>query len=170
MANTVLKHGAILNAASREEIEELLRQYTTRQQTRERVRAGNAVILDAAGTTGGPLDLYEVPTGFEFEARRVVFDLGSVTDSNMTVANVNLAAAGFSAQYLRSGTRIEWAVPSSPVGGARIPGIQTWGSEQGPYLRNGEVFQVRATLGAGQVGVVLTALVEGILSKAGSLK
>lgn len=45
--------------------------------------------------------------------------------------------------YLRSGQLIEYATPRGPNGAAQVPGIQTWGKEQGPYLANGEVFGVR---------------------------
>lgn len=168
MGETVLKHGAILNAASRDEIEDLLRQYTTRQETRERIRAAQAIILDANGI--GEDAIYAVPTGFELEVRRVMIDLSLVTEGTVSVNSVNLAGAGVSLQWLRSGNRIEWALPVSPLGGFRVPGIQTWGSQQGPYLRNGERFEARAVLGAARAGATITVLMEGILTKAGSLK
>lgn len=169
MALITLKHGAIFDIANREEIEELLKQYQTRQDTRERVRAGATLVLDANGIAQE--EVYSVPIGFEFEARRVFMDLSSVTESTLPVGTINLSGAGLSVQYMRSGTRIEWANPASPVGsGGRVPGTQTWGSQQGPYLRNGEVLEVRAVLGAGHAGDTLIVMLEGILTQAGSLK
>lgn len=169
MSLTTLKHGAILNTVSRDEMEKLLREYTTRQETRERVRAGAAIILDATGA--GQDEVYTVPTGWELEVRRVVIDLSSVTELTLQSASVNLTTAGLAVQYLRSGTRIEWANPTSPIATTgRVPGVQTWGNQQGPYLRNGEVFAVRALLGAAQAGLTLGVLMEGIITKGGSLK
>lgn len=169
MALVTLKHGAILNAASREEIDELLRQYTTRQETEDRVRAGCTIQLDANGA--GQEEVFTCPMGFEIEVRRVFLDLSSATESTLNAATVSLGGAGVSVQYLRSGTRIEWALPVSPIGtGFRVPGTETWGSQQGPYLRNGETFEVRALLGATKANDTLIALVEGIQRKAGSLK
>jgi hypothetical protein len=168
MPPTTIKHGAILNAVSREEVEQLLQQYTTRQQTRERVRAPATTILDATGA--GLLEVYIVPIGWELEVRRVQFDLSTVNETNVATASVSLNTPGFAVQYLRSGTRIEWGMPGSPANNFKVPGVQTWGAEQGPYLRNGETFEVRALLGAGVSGASLTILMEGILTRAGSAK
>src|SRR6266498_330580 len=167
MAKTQIRHGATIEAATRDEVEELLRQYTTRQRTRERVRAPVTTQLDANGAA--TIGVYDVPSGFELEVRRVQFDLGSVTETTFSASAVLLNAAGVSVQYLRSGLRIEWGAPSSP-NGITVPGIQTWGSEQGPYLRNGEAFQVKVNFGAALGGVTLTVSMEGILTQGGSLK
>lgn len=164
-------HGANLDIVSRGELEALLRQYTTRQQSLRRVRAPEHVVLDATGT--GTIQVYKVPAGYEFEVRRVILDLSTATENNLPAVTVSLAGGGLSLQYLRSGTRIEWGNPASPAavgGGGYVPGSQTWGKQQGPSLRNGEVFQIRAILGAGLAGVELIATVEGILSEAGSLQ
>lgn len=168
MGLVTLKHGSILDTVSRAEMEALLRDYTTRQETRERVRASATIILDATGA--GQDEVYAVPTGFEAEIRRVLIDLSTATEATLVANSINLSLAGVAVQYLRSGTRIEWALPTSPLGGARVPGVETWGSQQGPYLRNGETFEVRALLGAATANATLTVTVEGILMKAGSLK
>lgn len=169
MGRTLLKHGAILDTASRAEVEGLLKQYQTRQETRERVRSPAVVLLDGSGI--GQDEVYTVPMGFELEVRRVTLDLSTATESTLSITSVNLSGAGVSIQYLRSGQRIEWGLPVSPLGGFRVPGIETWGSEQGPCLRNGEVFEVRAVLGAAlAANATLTVTMEGILTKAGSLK
>jgi hypothetical protein len=163
---TELKHGVMLNTVSKEEMESLLREYTTRQQTRERVRASADILLDGNGA--GTVDVYKVPLGYELEVRRVAVDLTDVTPATFVAQSINLATAGVALQYLRSGTRIEWALPQSSLGGFRVPGIETWGSQQGPYLQNGEIFQVEALLG--RTGGTLIVNMEGILTKAGSLK
>lgn len=164
-----LKHGLKFDTVSRREMEELLRRFQTRQETRERVRAGATIILDAAGV--GQDEVYQVPMGFEFEVRRVQLELSDVGESNLPAGVLSLGTAATSLQYLRSGTRIEWGFPVSPVASSpgRVPGIQTWGDQQGPFLGNGEVFEVRAVFPT-KPNVTLTVLVEGILTKAGSLK
>src|SRR3954466_8957363 len=121
--------GAQLDVVSRGELEELLRQYQVRQETRSRVRAPENVVLDAAGI--GQVDVFTVPIGYELEVRRVQVDLNTASESNFAAGSINLTAAGVSLQYLRSGTRIEWALPVSPLGNFRVPGLETWGSEQG---------------------------------------
>lgn len=65
-------------------------------------------------------------------------------------------------EYLRSGTRIEYGMPQGPTG-VQVPGIQTWGAEQGPYLRNGETFEVKIRGLTAQSRFYVT--VEGILSR-----
>lgn len=166
---TKLIHGAILDTASRKEVEELLKQYTTRQDTRERVRASAVITLDANGV--GQDEVYGPPPGWELEIRRVQVDLQSVNETNFPAGSIPLSTAGVSLQYLRSGTRIQWGNPESGAGaGGRVPGLETWGAEQGPYLRNGEVFEVRAVLGAPVANQVLSIYMEGILTKSGSTK
>lgn len=158
--------GAKLDIITRAEFEQLLRQYSARQESWRRIRAAESAALDATGAAA--IDVYKVPAGDEFEARRVVIDMGDATDAARN--SINLGGAGVSVQYLRSGVRIEWALPVSQEGGFKVPGVETWGSQQGPVLKNGEIFQVKALLGAGKAGVTMTVLVEGILTQAGSLK
>lgn len=72
-------------------------------------------------------------------------------------------AGGRSVEYLRSGSRMEYAEPTGPNGITQVPGIQTWGSEQGPYLLNGEAFEVKAR--GLTAAARLTVIVDGILHK-----
>lgn len=72
--------------------------------------------------------------------------------------------SGKTVEYLRGvgGTRIEWGQPQyGPA--VQVPGVQTWGDEQGPYIRNGETFAVRAR--GLTANVTLDVTVEGILRK-----
>lgn len=155
---TLIKHGVTIDAASPAEIADLLKA-RFRSRDAKRIRATETAKLDAGGN--GKVDVYTVPPGFEFEARRIMLNLDSAADPN--TGNVPLNVAAKAVKYLRSGTLIEYAVPSSPNAVPQVPGVQTWGAEQGPYIRNGEVFQVEA------VGLTanstLTVVVEGILRK-----
>lgn len=64
--------------------------------------------------------------------------------------------------YRRSGTLIEYGQPQ--FGGVyQVPGVQTWSREQGPYLQNGEVFEIQAS-GLTPNGQMVVTL-EGILER-----
>jgi hypothetical protein len=130
-----------------------------RENVEERVRAAATIILDATGS--GEDDVYSPPLGFEFEVRRVSVDLSSATD--VGTGNVALAA-GHTLEYLRGvgGTRIEWAQPQFGAA-VQVPGVQTWGAEQGAYIRNGETFAVRAKGLTANASLDIT--VEGLLRK-----
>jgi hypothetical protein len=166
MPITELKHGAKLETVTRAEVEQLLRQYTTRQETRERVRAAQAISVDATGNA--ILDVYDCPIGYEFELRRVFFNNGTADPG--AAGAIALAGAGRFAAYLRSGQIIEYALPNNfnNPAVASIPGVQTWGSEQGPYLSNGELLSVQ--FAALPANTRVTVQIEGILTKGGSLK
>lgn len=255
--------GGHLDALTEQEARELLEGFFEKA-TEERVRAAASIQLD--GTGSGEDEAYTPPMGFEFEARRVGFDLSTAPDvgggvplgspppasaqgttaaappaftiiaslgvlpkgvyninvtgwqsgtpdANPTniqlagpLANTNLpslatpestnvrvvtdgvtgtfikvgAAAGgagavynvvaiatpiegsgITVEYLRGvgGTRIEWAQPT--YGSTlQVPGTQSWGDEQGPYVRNGETFAVRAK--GLTANALLVVTVEGI--------
>ena len=138
-------------------------QLMPRPREETRIRVGETVVLDANGN--GKVDVYKVPMGYEFRVRRVSVDLSTATDPS--TGNVPLNVAGKFVAYLRSGTRIEYAVPTSPNVAPQVPGVQTWGAEQGPYLRNAEVFQVQAQ-GLTAAPASLDVLVEGILTRPSS--
>ena len=149
--------GAELEVLTPLEAVELL-EHLYREEVEYRVRGAATIALDATGA--GQDEVYNPPLGMEFEARRVSIDLASATDP--FTGAVLLNAAGKTIEYLRSGTRIEWGQPS--YGAAiQVPGVQTWGDEQGPYIRNGEVFEVRAR-GLTANGS-LDVTVEGILRR-----
>jgi hypothetical protein len=123
-----------------------------------RIRSGMTMVLTAAG--GGQEEIYKVPLGYEFELRRLQLDYGGQdTATNSTSLN----AAGVAVQILRSGTLIEFANPAQAGGVGLIPGIQTWGSQQGPAIRNGEVLEVLA-LGL-RANATLRVTFEGILTR-----
>lgn len=124
-----------------------------------RIRATETIQLDATGS--GQDEVYKVPMGYEFAARRVTLDIGGATDPS--TGNVPLNVAGKFVAYLRSGARIEYAVPISPNTAPQVPGVQTWAKEQGPYLRNGEVFEVQAK--GLTASAVLTVVLEGLLTR-----
>lgn len=158
-----VKHGAILDVLTPDEAHGIIAAGLQRD-TPVRVRATQIVQLDVAGS--GQDEVYVIPPGFEFEARRVTFDLDTATDPN--TGNVALNVAGKAVELLRSGSRIEYAAPTSPNAVPQVPGVQTWGAEQGPYLRNGEVFEVRAR--GLTANARLSVVVEGVLRRPNARK
>lgn len=155
-------HGAFVDMVTPDELYKALRK-TVR---RTRVRVPAAITLDAAGTTGAIKDIYKVPIGTEFEVRRISFDLGNVIASNLVPGSIALNAAGNYIRYLRSGQFMEYGLPINPTStGPKVPGVQTWGEEQGVYLRNGDVFQIDAALSAASANTTLSVTLEGILTE-----
>lgn len=121
-----------------------------------RVRETEQVQLDSSGS--GVVKAYEVPAGMEFALRRVTIYLGGPVDP--VTGAVALNVAGKAIIYQRSDTFIEFGQPS--YGGTpQVPGVQTWGDQQGPYFRNKEVFMVKA-LGL-TASAFLTVVSEGLL-------
>ena len=149
-----IRQGAEINFVTPDELVNLI----PRAGQVTRVRASATVALDATGA--GRDDVYKVPLGYEFAVRRVTVDLTSASDPS--TGNVALNVAGKFLRYLRSGQFIEYGQPTYGSS-VQVPGVQTWGDQQGPYLRNGEVFQVQA---AGlTASVQLTVIVEGLLGR-----
>lgn len=134
-----------------------------RSEQFSRVRAPGSVILNAAGA--GDAEVYKVPIGYEFKVRRVVLTMTGNVPNDPNTGNVLLNVAGKFVAYTRSGELIEYGQPQ--YGAAiQVPGVQSWGDQQGPYLSNGEVFGVVA---AGlTAGVSLSVYVEGILKRPSS--
>ena len=151
-------HGATIDALTADELFKLL----PRPEERSRVRVPGSIQLDAAGAVLRGADVYKVPTGYELEVRRVVLTLAGNGPQDPNSGSVLLNAAGKWVNYLRSGSIIE---PAQPAYGAaiQVPGVQTWGSEQGPYLRNGEVFGVAAN--GLTANALLNVYLEGILRR-----
>jgi hypothetical protein len=56
---------------------------------------------------------------------------------------VALNAAGKYIKYTRSGIFTAYAMPEAPTGLFQVPGVESWGEQQGPTLRNGEVFELQ---------------------------
>lgn len=155
MAKAVIKPGAVIDLATPEEIAELLQ---PRIQV-SRIRVPSNIQLDANGH--GQDEVYVVPAGMKFEVRRVVLTLTGNIPSDPNTGNVALNVAGKFVAYLRSGSLIEYGQPQ--YGAAiQVPGVQTWGSEQGPQLSNKEAFEIYAS--GLTASVVLNAYVEGILT------
>lgn len=153
-----LRPGGKIDAATPDEIRSLLLAIASHDES-SRVRAASTLQLDVNGN--GQDEVYTVPLGYEFEARRVFLDLDTASDPS--TGNVPLNVAGKAVEYRRSGSRIEYAAPVSPNAAAQVPGVQTWGAEQGPFLINGETFEVKVT--GLTPNAHLTAIVEGILHK-----
>lgn len=160
-------HGAFVDMLTPDELYKAIK----RPERKTRIRVPYAIELDAAGSTGNaPFPLYKVPIGASFEARRINFELGNVNGLNIVTASISLATVGPPTawiEYLRSGQHIEWAYPISPLGSnlGRVPGIQTWGDEQGPFISNGDVFQINCALTAASAGTSLSGVLEGILTE-----
>lgn len=121
------------------------------------VRAPQNARLNAGGN--GTVEVYKVPMGMEFELHRVSVNLNSAADPG--TGEVVLGAGKFIV-YMRSDEFIEYGQPEfgSVV---QVPGIQTWGARQGAKLRNGEVFQVRAS--GLTANAILSVVIEGILKR-----
>lgn len=155
MAKQRIVHGAIIDTLTPDEFVKL----QARPEQRTRIREPAQVQLDGSGS--GVVAVYKIPAGFQFEVRRVTLDIGGAVDPS--TGNVPLNVAGKYVKYRRSGSLIEYGVPVSPNAVPQVPGVQTWGEQQGPYLRNGEVFEVEAKgLTANQL---LTVIIEGILDR-----
>lgn len=121
------------------------------------IRVPATVTLNGAGV--GQDEVYKVPTGYEFEVRRITLTLTGNAPNSPSTNNVPLVAGAFVA-YLRAGSLIEYGQPTYGAT-VQIPGTQTWGDEQGPYLQNAEVFEVYA---AGLTpSVQLSVYLEGLL-------
>lgn len=145
-------HGATIDALTPDELVSLIprpAQYT-------RIRATETVQLDATGS--GDDEVYKVPIGYQFAARRISLNIGGATDPS--TGNVALNVAGKFVAYVRSGQFIEYGQPQYGAA-VQIPGVQTWGDQQGPYLENGEVFGVIAK--GLTASVNLLVILEGIL-------
>jgi hypothetical protein len=147
-------HGAMMDFATPDDIVRLI----PRPPQLTRVRAPGSVQLSATGA--GDDEIYKVPMGYSFAVRRVVLTLTGNVPSDPNTGNVALNAAGKFVAYMRSGQLIEYGQPQ--YGAAiQVPGVQTWGEQQGPYLQNGEVFGVVA---AGlTANASLNVYVEGLL-------
>lgn len=155
----ILKPGRPIDIATPDEIAALI----SRPSQVTRIRAPQTVQLNANGN--GSDEVYKVPAGYEFEVRRVVLVLTGNVPNDPNTGNVLLNAAGKFVAYMRSDQLIEYGQPA--YGGAiQVPGSQTWGDEQGPYLRNGEVFGVYANglTAGGQLNVYM----EGLLKRPGT--
>jgi hypothetical protein len=125
-----------------------------------RIRVPATILLNAAG--GGDDEVYKVPAGYEFYVRRVVLTLTGNVPNDPNTGNVALNIAGRFVAYMRGNQLIEYGQPT--YGNViQVPGVQTWGDEQGPMLANGEVFGVIA---AGlTASVMLSVYVEGLLRR-----
>ena len=136
---TRIRQGAQLETATPAEVEAIVQRANTKAQF-TRVRASASAALNAAGATITPMQVYKIPAGYEFAARRVMVNIN--TAAGPGTGNVPLTAGAF-ITYQRSGTLIAYGQPAygSTV---QVPGAETWGDEQGPYLRNGEYFEVVA--------------------------
>jgi hypothetical protein len=150
-------HGAVLDFVTPGEAAQII----PRPAQITRIRASQTIQLGATG--GGQDEVYKVPAGYEFAVRRITINLMTATDPN--TGNVTLSTAGKYVAYLRSGQFMEYGQPG--YGAAlQVPGVQSWGEQQGPYLRNGEVFEVMA------VGLTantqLLVMLEGLLARPSS--
>lgn len=153
-----IKHGAEIEVLTPDEAARMLNDMRASERP-SRVRATASVKLDAAGNAQD--EVFVVPAGYEFALRRVTLDLDSAADPS--TGNVALNVAGKTVEYLRSGTRIEYAAPVSPNAIPQVPGVQTWGDQQGPYFRNAEVFEVRVK--GLTANALLSVIAEGIMSR-----
>lgn len=146
-----IRPGGSIDALTPDELFRLI----PRPERVTRVRAPETVTLDSSGN--GLVVVYKVPIGAEFAIRRVVVSLGT---ADPTTGAVLLNVAGKCLVYRRSGNPIEFGQPQYGSS-VQVPGVQTWGDQQGPYIRNGETFEVLAV--GLTPNIQLTASVEGLL-------
>lgn len=160
-----MKPGAAFETSTPAEVAEIIATAMSRRREEEKlhIRAGATILLDDNGA--GQSEVYTVPAGMLFAARRVFVNISSATAPG--TGNVALDAADVYVAYLRSGILIEYADPHSAVGTASVPGAQSWGEEQGPILLNSETFEVAAVLGGDSAGLTLDCMIEGLLSVRG---
>jgi hypothetical protein len=160
VARQKITHGGFIDTPTSEEMRAMMGTINQGpERAPSRVRATAIIVLDATGA--GQDEVYTVPAGYEFALRRVTLDLDTASDPS--TGNVLLNVAGRAVEYLRSGARIEYAAPLSPNSVAQVPGVQTWANQQGPYLRNSEVFEVKVR---GLTALSrLSVIAEGILQK-----
>lgn len=151
------------------------RALTERQETRSRVRAVAASIIDPV-TKNADAVIYKVPIGYELNVNRVDIQFGATSEDGNNLTTTNMPLVGVpspSVQYIRSDTRIEWGAPFNPKTSLPgVPGIQTWDREEGPRLTSGEMFIVRFTniTLAALSGSSVTVTMEGTITEAGSTK
>lgn len=142
----LVSHGGTIDAVTTKEMQTMVNGIKTglpvsNQPSKiTRIRATSSIILDENGD--GVLDIYQVPLGYEFELRRVNFD------GNGTPSNTQGGDGSHYITYLRSGRLIAYANPNSYLNNnsdtstTLVPGNESWSSEQGPILKNGEVLSV----------------------------
>lgn len=149
-------HGAFVDFVTPDELYKAI----PRPRQLTRIRVPGSLQLTAAG--GGAEDIYKVPNGMTFEIRRIVASLSGNVPSDPNTGNVLLNVAGKWLALLRSGSLIEYMAPV--YGSAiQVPGTQTWGAEQGPFLANGEVLGI--AVNGLTANAVLSTYVEGILTR-----
>lgn len=155
-------HGAFVDMVTPDELYRAL----PRPRQKTRMRVPMAFKLDAAGVLSNG-EIYKCPIGHQFEVRRIVVVLsGNNANSDPSSGPILLNAAGKWAAYLRSGQLLEYA-GLSYGSSLQIPGSQTWGDEQGPYIQNGETFGLFLNAGIGVANTELSAYLEGILTRPG---
>lgn len=157
-------HGAVVDIATPDEIVKLI----PRPRQTTRIRAPETFRVSSDDFTIKNGEIYKCPIGYQFEARRVVWSLfGANANQDPSVGSLPLGGAGKWAAYLRSGNLLEYAMPQMGSN-FQVPGVQTWGDEQGPYIQNGETFGIfLATGGAGFAGAQISVYLEGILTRPG---
>ena len=151
-----IRHGAKINAATPDEVAAEVQKVRIDREQRTHIRAGAQVQLDATGS--GVVEVYKVPLGDHFSARRIFLTLNTIAANPNT--NGTQWGTGRWAEYRRSGTLLSYANTTwNNLYG--LPGSETWGDQQGPELENGEVFEI-AMFGV-TASALLIVMLEGIL-------
>jgi hypothetical protein len=125
-----------------------------RENVTTRVRVEGSGVADATGFLS--LDLYTVPAGWEFELRRYV-----VTIDGFTPGNQFTIGAGGYAYFARSGELILYVLSAGTT--PKFPYQDSFGEEQGPYIRNNETLQF--VIIVGPVSTRMQVQAEGILRR-----
>lgn len=158
MASYKITHGATIEVPSVLEIAGVFAAIPKGEQLTQ-VRVTESGIVKADGIV--TVDVYQCPLGYEFFARRIFID---ESIANGTPNGGTMIGANSWVTYMRSGTRIGYALLANSVDGFEeygCPGVETWGDQQGPMIRNGEVFQVKFT--GFPVADGVTVALQGIL-------
>lgn len=152
-----LTPGGTIEAMTADEFAKLI----PREMQVTRMRVSSTIALNASGN-GTDAEIYKCPVGYEFEARRIVLTLTGTVPNDPNTGNVLLNAAGKFVAYMRSNQLIEYGQPQ--YGAAiQVPGVQTWGDQQGPLISNGEYFGITAQ--GLTANTQLSVYLEGLLKR-----
>lgn len=167
---TLIKPGSPIETLTPDEARDIIQQ-EYRKQVFQHVRAEGTAKMDATGT--GQVDAYTCPMGFEFECRRILIE----GDAGLfwLKALPALGQGGPSQlvnplEYMRSGESIgiptvsnviKTAVPQDEVWWL-FPHLDTWGDQQGPYIRNGETLSLNLRGLINSANLTIQVTVEGL--------
>lgn len=142
---TELKHGAVLDTVSAEELRAALDPFAALLGGPQRQWPAEGITLDASGS--GLLTLYRVPVDRQFMLHRLILDVDG-HDPGTPYTN----ASGY-ADVLHNGHRADFFLFSTTAGG--LPQAKTWSSENGIVYAERELVQVNIVGGPANGTIVV---------------